>query len=52
LTKRALHQPLINALTTALAKENEGLNNAYKTADMAEGIAAMREKRVPSFKGK
>ena len=52
LTKRALHQPFIDAMTTALAKENEGLNAAYKTADMAEAMTAMREKRKPAFTGK
>ena len=52
LTKRALHQPFIDAMTTALAKENEGLRAAYKTADMAEAMTAMREKRKPAFTGK
>ena len=52
LTKRALHEPLVKAIETALAKENEGLNMAYKTADMAEAMAAMRDKRKPSFTGK
>lgn len=52
LTKHALHQPFIEAMKTALAKENEGLNTAYKTADMKEAMAAMREKRKPSFTGK
>ena len=52
LTKRAIHQPLIDALTNALANENEGLNKAYITADFAESMSAMREKRSPSFIGK
>ena len=52
LTKRALHGPMIEAMKTALAKENEGLNTAYKTEDMKEAMTAMREKRKPSFKGK
>jgi enoyl-CoA hydratase/carnithine racemase len=52
LTKRALHQPFIDAIKTALAKENEGLNKAFTTEDFAESLAARLEKRAPSFKGK
>lgn len=52
MTKRILHRPLIEALTTALNLENKGLNEAFTTADFTEALAARREKRLPKFQGK
>jgi enoyl-CoA hydratase/carnithine racemase len=52
MAKRALHQPLLAAVTTALDKENKGLNEAFRTADFAEALTARAEKRVPVFKGR
>ena len=50
-TKRALHQPYIDAVTKALDMENEGLNKAVFTSDFLEAGAARKEKRAPVFKG-
>jgi len=52
MAKRALHQPLLAAVTTALDMENKGLNKAFTTADFAEALTARLEKRAPEFKGK
>jgi enoyl-CoA hydratase/carnithine racemase len=52
LTKRALNQPLIAAVTEILDRENEYLKNAFSTADFFEALAARKEKRLPVFKGK
>ena len=52
LAKRALHQPLVEAITAALAKENEGLNKVSGSEDFVEALTAGREKRHPSFKGR
>lgn len=52
MAKRALHQPLLKAVTTALDRENKGLNEAFTTADFAEAITARAEKREPVFKGR
>jgi enoyl-CoA hydratase/carnithine racemase len=51
LAKRALHKPLIEAVTTALDLENLGLNEAFKTRDFIEALTARKEKRAPKFKG-
>jgi enoyl-CoA hydratase/carnithine racemase len=51
LTKRALHRPLIEAVSRALDVENEGLNKAFASADFWEALAARKEKREPDFKG-
>lgn len=50
--KRSLHKPLLQAVTTALDLENEGLNKAVTTFDFAEALTARMEKRPPAFKGK
>ena len=52
LAKRALHKPLIEAVTQALDAENEGLNQTIASADFWEALAARKEKREPVFKGK
>lgn len=51
LAKKALHEPLIDAVTKALDIENEGLNKALASADFWEALAARKEKREPVFKG-
>ncbi len=52
LTKRVLHQGLIQAVTQALEKENQGLNQAFTTADFAEALTARAQKRPPIFQGR
>jgi enoyl-CoA hydratase/carnithine racemase len=52
MTKRALHQPLLEAVTMALDKENKGLNEAFRLADFTEALTARGEKRPPVFKGR
>jgi enoyl-CoA hydratase/carnithine racemase len=51
LAKRAIHKPLLQAVTTALDLENQGLNEAFKTGDFMEALIARKEKRAPAFKG-
>jgi 2-(1,2-epoxy-1,2-dihydrophenyl)acetyl-CoA isomerase len=51
LAKKALHEPLIEAVTKALDIENEGLNKILASADFWEALAARKEKREPVFKG-
>jgi enoyl-CoA hydratase/carnithine racemase len=50
-TKKIMHQPLIEALTNALDRENEMLNRAFGTADFLEAINSRIQKRDPFFKG-
>jgi enoyl-CoA hydratase/carnithine racemase len=50
--KRSLHKPLLQAVTTALDLENEGLNKAVMTSDFTEALTARMEKRPPAFTGK
>lgn len=50
--KRTLHQPLIDAIMTALNLENKGLNDCFTTADFMEALTARVEKRPPAFQGK
>ena len=50
--KRALHRPLLQEVTEALDKENEGLNQAFGTEDFREALKARAEKRPPVFRGK
>jgi 2-(1,2-epoxy-1,2-dihydrophenyl)acetyl-CoA isomerase len=52
MTKRAIHKPLLDAVTTALAQENKGLNESFTTEDFQEAMVARMEKRAPAFKGK
>jgi len=51
MAKRAIHKPLLDAVTTALAMENKGLNEAFTTADFTEAMMARMEKRPPVFQG-
>jgi 2-(1,2-epoxy-1,2-dihydrophenyl)acetyl-CoA isomerase len=51
LTKKALHKQLLEELSEALDRENEGLNRCFKSADFFEAIQARKEKREPVFKG-
>jgi 2-(1,2-epoxy-1,2-dihydrophenyl)acetyl-CoA isomerase len=50
--KRALHGPLMQEITEALDKENEGLNRTFGTEDFREALKARAEKRAPLFRGK
>lgn len=50
-TKQLLHQPLVEAVTRALDRENEVLNKAFGTADFFEALSARLERRDPAFKG-
>ena len=52
LAKRALHKPLMDAVTEALDMENKGLNRTFSTSDFMEAMTARKEKRVPVFQGK
>jgi len=51
LTKRALHAPLLEAVTKALDQENLGLNKTFATRDFFEAVTARIERRAPVFKG-
>jgi len=50
--KRALHGPLMQEITAALDRENEGLNRAFGTEDFREALKARAEKRPPFFRGR
>jgi enoyl-CoA hydratase len=50
-TKRLLVDGLGDAVEQAMARETEALLRLASTADMREGFAAFREKRLPSFSG-
>jgi len=52
LAKRILHKPLIEAVTQALDRENQGFDEAVSTQDFSEAITARMAKRPPVFKGK
>jgi len=52
LAKRALHKPLMDAITHALDMENKGLNITFSTSDFMEAMMARKEKRVPVFRGR
>ena len=51
LTKRAFHQPYIEAVAKSLDLENEGLNKAVMTKDFTEATLARKEKRDPVYRG-
>jgi enoyl-CoA hydratase/carnithine racemase len=50
--KRALHKPLLEAVTQSLDRENEGLRQAFGTDDFREALKARAEKRPPTFQGR
>jgi enoyl-CoA hydratase len=50
-TKRLLVDGLGDAVEAAMARETEALVRLASTEDMREGLAAFREKRLPSFSG-
>lgn len=50
--KHLLHAPHLESFSQALDLENEALNELFKTADFAEGLAARIERRPAAFKGK
>ncbi len=52
LAKRALHKPLVKAVTRALDRENEALRQAFETDDFREAMKARVEKRPPAFQGR
>lgn len=51
LTKRLLARSLDTALDAALRDELVYIKECFATADVAEAIAAFREKRAPTFRG-
>ena len=50
--KGAMHEPLLEEISSALDMENSGLNASLATGDFFEGMAARREKREPVYTGK
>jgi enoyl-CoA hydratase/carnithine racemase len=52
IAKRTLHKPMIEAVTRALDRENQGLGDALASQDFMEAITARMAKRPPVFKGK
>lgn len=51
LSKEILHNPMIEAVSRALDRENEGLNRGFGTSDFMEALNARMEKRDPQFSG-
>ena len=51
LSKEILHKPMIEAVSRALDRENEGLNRGFGTSDFMEALNARMEKRDPQFSG-
>ncbi len=49
--KRILNQPLIDAVSQALDRENQAMNSGLTTADFMKAITARMQKRDPVFKG-
>ena len=50
-TKQALARSLDADLASQLAFEADQQSLDYETADLAEGLAAARERRPPTFRG-
>lgn len=51
-TKRSLYAGLGGDLEGVLASEADGQSHCYQTADILEGVAAVRDQRSPSFEGR
>jgi enoyl-CoA hydratase/carnithine racemase len=51
LAKRALYRGEADLLEAALEVESEYQAHTWTTEDAKEGIAALREKRAPKFRG-
>lgn len=49
--KQIMHKPYIGALEKALDLENEGMNNCWASADFAESLLSLKEKRPTIYKG-
>jgi enoyl-CoA hydratase/carnithine racemase len=49
--KQLFNQPLIDAVTQSLDRENKGLAETMTSQDFGEAVAARIEKRAPVFKG-
>ena len=52
MAKRALHEPLLEAVPQTLDRQNEGLRQDSGTDDFREALKARAEKRPPAFHGR
>jgi enoyl-CoA hydratase/carnithine racemase len=51
-TRKTLHEAEDRELARFLEREAEAQAEDYATADLKEGVAAIREKRAPRFSGR